>query len=140
MIEVSMSKNGNPPFESGEQVRRMSIAVANWLCGAIEGMARDHIDMALAEALDLWLRRQKMIEQQIYTGKVTCSSCGNSWECIVASNDTEQIHCTQCGDVQKNIPIPSAKQSPPENRDALLKVQQDIYKVITKIDDFCEGQ
>jgi predicted Zn-ribbon and HTH transcriptional regulator len=94
----------NASLSNDEKTRRIAIAVASWLCGTIEGLSNDNADLALAEALDSWLRKQKRNGQILYTGCVSCKSCGHTWESLVSSDDVE-LHCPQCGNAQKTAPL-----------------------------------
>ena len=125
--------NSTEKNASDDEVRRVGIAVANWLCGVLEGSSRDSADMALAEALDAWLRHQKRERQVLFTGSLVCSSCGHTWESLVASDDTGGIQCPQCGHLQKVNPCPAGSRVKPENKEALEKVLQDSNNIVTRI-------
>lgn len=42
-----------------DKSRKMTIAVANWLCEALEIIACNDADITLSEELDSWLQKQK---------------------------------------------------------------------------------
>ena len=117
-----------------ERTRHLSIAVANWLCGTLEGISNDSVDATLTEALDTWLRKQKDRLRTLYIGQVTCSSCGDTWEAIVASDDT-QLNCPHCGYRVKTAPVPPSKgkNTVPENRAALDTIRKSLDDVAARM-------
>ena len=70
----------------------------------LEGIANDETDVELAEVLDSWLRRQKQNSETLYSGKVVCNSCHQSWESLLLAADTCNAKCPHCGAIQK-IPL-----------------------------------
>jgi DNA-directed RNA polymerase subunit RPC12/RpoP len=131
-------KEIKPDIENAdEKTRRMGIAVANWLCGTLEGIARDNADMALAEALDSWLRRQKRNGETLYTGSIVCAACGHRWECLVLSTGTGNVACPHCGAVQNHSPANQRTNcTKPENMEALENVRKDVGDVVSRIETF----
>lgn len=124
-------------FTADEKTRIISVAIASWLCGTIEGNARDPADMALAEALDSWLRKQRKNGETLYTGNIVCVSCGQSWEHLVLSTDSCTVQCPHCGAVQKaSLPPQNRNRSKPENMDALQKIQKEAGDVVSRIAEF----
>jgi hypothetical protein len=124
-------------INADEKIRRITVAMANWLCGVLEGNSRDKDDIILAEALDSWLRRQKQKDQTLYSGHLVCNSCGHEWECMVFSSDTQKLQCPQCGIVQTTtITDAISKHQIPENKTTLEKVQMDAVDVVSKIAAF----
>jgi DNA-directed RNA polymerase subunit M/transcription elongation factor TFIIS len=120
-----------------DATRRMSVAVANWLCGTLEGISRDDADLSLADALDSWLRTQKRDGETLYTGSIACVSCGHRWEYLILSTETGTIRCPNCGTVQSVSPpkIDTIRTSP-LNKQALEKIREDIGAVVSKIERF----
>jgi hypothetical protein len=122
-------------INANEKARRVGIAVASWLCGTIEGIAFDNEDIALAEALDKWLRQQKRNRQTLYTGCVVCESCGHSWESFVLSTDTKGSQCPDCGYIQAITSLPRPKPDALQNKDGIDKVQNDAATIILQIEE-----
>ena len=123
-------------INADEKIRRITVAMASWLCGVLEGTSRDE-DITLAEAIDSWLRLQKQKNQTLYSGHLVCKSCGHEWECMVFSSDTQKLQCPQCGMVQTaTITEAISNRQIPENKTALEKVQKDAVDVVSKIAEF----
>jgi DNA-directed RNA polymerase subunit RPC12/RpoP len=123
---------------SDEKVRRIGIAVASWLCGALEGSVRDNADLALAEALDLWLRHQKNERRVLFTGKLLCAACGRTWEELIASDNAEPIQCPHCGHRQHVDPVPVAPGARPENNVELDRLKQhgdEVLAILAELND-----
>lgn len=117
------------------KARRTVAAVASWLCGTIEGIARDSADMSLAEALDSWLRYQKRSDQTLYSGNAICVRCGHPWEYFVLSTDSGCVHCPRCGAMQKSSLKPlNDSHAIPENKEALEKVRKEAEEIVSRID------
>jgi len=131
-MNMKLKKYNPDATSTGDQTRRISIAVASWLCGTLEGLSGDY-DATLADALDIWLRRQKDELRTIYTGLVTCSVCGHTQERMISSDDVT-LCCSGCGNVQKTASLlPCAARKEPENRDALNRIRKEIGDVISRI-------
>ena len=114
-------------------MRDICIGVANWLCGTLEGISRENGDLALAEALDAWLRFQKNERRTLYTGRVTCAWCGFSWETLIASDDV-QSRCPQCGRLQKTVRLPLPPQPMTrEDREALDTIRKGMDEVVARL-------
>ena len=119
---------------SDERTRNLSIAVANWLCGTLEGITHDNTDLALTEALDKWLHRQKNDFRTLYIGQVTCTSCGCTWEALIAS-DAPDPCCPQCGArLHTASAIPSKKKNTfPENSETLETIRKGLDDVAERL-------
>lgn len=120
-------------INANEKSRRLTIAVANWLCGTLEGFACDNADITLAKELDSWLQKQKSNYQTLYIGPIVCDSCNKTWECLVVSNSINSIQCPHCGTVQKKTLLFS-NQSKPQNYEALENVKAETDIILSKIE------
>jgi predicted RNA-binding Zn-ribbon protein involved in translation (DUF1610 family) len=121
--------------DNSEKIRRISVAVAEWLCGTIEGFADDNEDLNCAEALDRWIRIQKKNMETLFIGSFTCPDCNKVWYGLTLSEDKSSFHCPNCGSVQKITSGNSDPTNLPGNIDNLKKIQQGTTEIIQKIDD-----
>jgi predicted RNA-binding Zn-ribbon protein involved in translation (DUF1610 family) len=120
---------------AGDQIRQISIAVADWLCGTLEGMTSDNADVNLAEALDYWLRVQKKNSETLFIGSFICTTCEKPWDGLALSPDKNSFQCPHCGSVQKIASsIPKLVPDTPQNIDALRMVQQNTEEIVSKIE------
>ncbi|HEX2955495.1 MAG TPA: hypothetical protein VHO70_01615 [Chitinispirillaceae bacterium] len=119
--------------ENSEKIRRISIAVAEWLCGTLEGASDDNDDLNCAEALDYWLRAQKKKMETLFIGTFTCPKCNKTWGGLTLSEYKNSFQCPNCGSLQK---ITSTNPDParvPPKLDNINKLQQETIEIVQKI-------
>jgi ssDNA-binding Zn-finger/Zn-ribbon topoisomerase 1 len=120
--------------DNSEKMRRISLAVAEWLCGTLEGFADDNDDMNCAEALDSWIRTQKKNMETLFIGTFTCPNCSKAWHGLTLSENKNSFHCPNCGSIQKITSENSDAARLPENIDKLKTIQQETSEIVQKID------
>lgn len=118
--------------DNSEKIRRISIAVAEWLCGTIEGLADDNDDINCAEALDLWLHAQKKKAETLFIGTFTCPECKKTWYGLTLSEDKNSFRCQNCGSIQKLSSGKSEHFIPP-NVNNLKKLDHETTEIVQKI-------
>jgi hypothetical protein len=118
--------------DNSEKIRRISIAVAEWLCGTIEGFSDDNDDINCAEALDCWLRSQKKKAETLFIGTFTCPECKKAWHGLTLSEEKNSFRCLNCGSIQKIASGKSEHVSPP-NVNNLRKLDQETTEIVQKI-------
>jgi hypothetical protein len=120
---------------AGNQIRRTSIAIADWLCGTLEGMACDNYDRILAKALDCWLRVQKKNSETLFIGAFICTSCKKPWNGFTLSEYKNSFLCPHSG-VEQNIGPSVAKPvtNTPQKIEALRIIQQSTEDIVSKIE------
>jgi predicted Zn-ribbon and HTH transcriptional regulator len=119
-----------------EQTRNVMLAVANWLCGTIEGIAEDDNDIKLADALDSWIHSQYYKNQTLYIGPKQCETCGKAWGNLLLT-EMNNLQCPDCGTVLNFTMKKNEQKHPVEisNIEALDKIKTEIASVISRISD-----
>jgi predicted RNA-binding Zn-ribbon protein involved in translation (DUF1610 family) len=119
--------------DNSEKIRRISVAVAEWLCGTLEGVSDDNDDLDCAEALDHWLRVQKKNMETLFIGTFTCPACNKIWGGLTLSKDKNSFHCPNCGSVQKILSKNPQPACEPPNVENIKKLQRETTDIVQKI-------
>jgi len=119
--------------DNSEKIRRISVSVAEWLCGTLEGVSDDNDDLNCAEALDHWLRVQKKKKETLFIGTFACPACNKLWGGLTLSEDKNSFHCPNCGTEQKILSRNPKPAGEPPNVENIKKLQQETTEIVQKI-------